>query len=566
MPARAVEHLAQPGRRRRPPPDIERSMTRVRGRSGGRTVLGMVAALVLAAGAAACSGDDDGDDAAGEAVGDVVGVGDTYRATIRRTSAGIPHITAESSADLAFGQGWASGEDRACDLADQVVKIRGERARWFGVGEDDANLDSDFAWKSIGIFERASQDWDGASDGVVELITAFTAGWNAQLDEVGADGLPGWCAGEEWVRPLEPVEVYAYARSIALQASSGAIADFIAGAQPPGGAATALPSPDEAAAAPIVAAPEDRLQRLGDRRRALRRRRRHARRQPALSVGGGAAILGGAAHRSGRAGRLRGSAVRAARDRHRLHRELRVDPHGLGRKPVHGLQAPARPGLAHHLRLRRRPAEDDVAGRDRGGARRRRPAQRRHPNHVVQPLRADHRLPRLRLDRHRHHHLPRRQPRQRRVRRPVPRHAAGRRPRRVHRRPPRGQRRAALQHHRRVRRRAGLVRRHVRHPQPVRRRDRRLRGVARVRPDRADRGGERRRVARRVGPRLRVGRRGWRPRPRAGARRRPAHGRAGRLRVQCQRLVLAAARHRDAGGRLLAAPWRPAHGPLAAHP
>jgi acyl-homoserine-lactone acylase len=237
-------------------------MTRVGGRSGGRTVLGTLAALVLAAGTVGCSGDDGEDDAGGgDARGDeadVVGIGDTYRATIRRTSAGIPHISGDSSADLAFGQGWASGEDRACDLADQVVKIRGERARWFGAGEDDANVDSDVAWKVIGIFERASDDWEDASEGVVELITAFTAGWNAQLDEVGADGLPGWCAGEEWVRPLEPVEVYAYARSIALQASSGAISDFIASARPPhGAAATTTSSPDEAASAPIVPAAGD---------------------------------------------------------------------------------------------------------------------------------------------------------------------------------------------------------------------------------------------------------------------------------------------------------------------
>jgi acyl-homoserine-lactone acylase len=231
-------------------------MIRVGGRAGGRTVLVMLAALALTAGGGACSGDDDADDAAGEDVGDVVGVGDTYQATIRRTSAGVPHITADTSADLAFGQGWASGEDRACDLADQVVKVRGERARWFGAGEDDANVDSDIAWKTIGIFERASADWEDASEGVVELITAFTAGWNAQLAEVGSDGLPGWCAGEEWVRPLEPVEVYAYARSIALQASSGAISEFIASAQPPGGAPTTTTSADEAAAGSIVPKPE----------------------------------------------------------------------------------------------------------------------------------------------------------------------------------------------------------------------------------------------------------------------------------------------------------------------
>ena len=79
---------------------------------------------------------------------------------------------------------------------------------------------------------------------MVELITGFTAGWNAHLAEVGADGLAGWCAGAGWVRPLEPVEVYAYERSIALLASSGQFVDYIASAQPPG---AALPTTDEAA-------------------------------------------------------------------------------------------------------------------------------------------------------------------------------------------------------------------------------------------------------------------------------------------------------------------------------
>lgn len=52
---------------------------------------------------------------------------------------------------------------------------------------------------------------------------AFVAGWNAHLQEVGADGLSGWCAGEEWVQPIEPVDLYAYARSIAVYASAAAI-------------------------------------------------------------------------------------------------------------------------------------------------------------------------------------------------------------------------------------------------------------------------------------------------------------------------------------------------------
>jgi acyl-homoserine-lactone acylase len=230
-----------------------------------------VALLVTACVVAAATACADHDNSAGGPAGRSAGSGGTYEATIRRTSAGVPHITGDTLGDVAFGQGWASGEDRACDLADQIVKIRGERARWLGPGEGGANVDSDIAWKAIGIVDRALKDWRGTSDDVVELVTGFAAGWNAHLAEVGADGLAGWCAGAEWVRPLEPVEVYAYERSVALLGSSGQLIDYIATAQAPlhtsGTPATtaeaaASPAPrrgvpaELAAADPIVPRPE----------------------------------------------------------------------------------------------------------------------------------------------------------------------------------------------------------------------------------------------------------------------------------------------------------------------
>ena len=97
--------------------------------------LGAAAALLIAAGLTSCSGSDD---EAGPDDGEVteVGTGDAYAATIRRTTDGVPHITGDTLPDAAFGQGYASGEDRTCDLADQVVKVRGERARWFGPGDE----------------------------------------------------------------------------------------------------------------------------------------------------------------------------------------------------------------------------------------------------------------------------------------------------------------------------------------------------------------------------------------------------------------------------------------------
>ena len=199
-----------------------------------RRVVGVASALLLAASLAACS--DSGDEAAPDPDATEVGTSDTYEATIRRTTDGVPHITGDTLGDVAFGQGYASGEDRTCDLADQVVKIRGERARWFGPGDEDANIDSDVQWRAIGIFDLASADWADVGADTSDLFEAYVAGWNAHLDEVGADGVAGWCAGEDWVRPLEPVEVYAYARSIALNASGTRIGALIPSAAPPGDA------------------------------------------------------------------------------------------------------------------------------------------------------------------------------------------------------------------------------------------------------------------------------------------------------------------------------------------
>jgi acyl-homoserine-lactone acylase len=195
----------------------------------------LVAALVVAA----CTGDDPASSPEGDDGGTVVGEEGSYEATIRRTTDGVPHITAASVADLSFGQGWASGEDRACDLADQVLKVTGQRARWLGAGDDDANVESDIAWRAIGVDEIAARDFAEAPEEVRELIGAYTAGWNAHLEAVGPDGIDDWCGGEPWVRVLEPVDVYTYARSIALQASSARLAQYIATAEPPTAGAAA---------------------------------------------------------------------------------------------------------------------------------------------------------------------------------------------------------------------------------------------------------------------------------------------------------------------------------------
>ena len=162
-----------------------------------------------------------------------------YRATLRRTTDGVPHVLADDRPGLWFGQGWASAEDHGCTLIDQVLKVFGERAANLGPGVDGENIESDFAWRAIGLAEIAADDFDVASDDVVEMFTGFTAGWNDYLASVAGEGLSGWCGEADWVRPLQPVEVYTYARSLALLASSAQMVDYLPGAEPPATASTA---------------------------------------------------------------------------------------------------------------------------------------------------------------------------------------------------------------------------------------------------------------------------------------------------------------------------------------
>ena len=86
----------------------------------------VAAAVALALVATACSGRAPAaDQTPATPVLDPSG----YRASIRWTAHGVPHISAEDAGSLGFGQGWAVAEDRICVLADQLVKVRAQRAR-----------------------------------------------------------------------------------------------------------------------------------------------------------------------------------------------------------------------------------------------------------------------------------------------------------------------------------------------------------------------------------------------------------------------------------------------------
>jgi acyl-homoserine-lactone acylase len=157
----------------------------------------------------------------------------TYKATIKRTSYGVPHISANDVGSAAFGQGWAYAEDRFCDLMDQVIKVRSQRSKFFGAGADFGNVITDYGYLQLGVMDLARQQNARLSTEERQILDGYVAGFNGLLNKVGAAHVPGWCAGQPWVGPITAVDVLAYERDLALLASGDNLLAPAFAAQPP---------------------------------------------------------------------------------------------------------------------------------------------------------------------------------------------------------------------------------------------------------------------------------------------------------------------------------------------
>lgn len=219
--------------------------------------------LACAVALAACSGDDEGAATSTTAAATIAtsaptteppattatpsttapGPAPTYEATIRRTAHNIPHVTADTYGSLGYGYGYAFAEDHLCSLADVIVQVRGEAASFFGAGDGDRWVDQDAVYRGMDLYGRAGQDFDGADPQLQELVRGYAAGYNRYLADTGADAVPGYCAGEPWVRPIDEYDLVAYYKALSWRASVDPLLDYIAAAAPPASAtATAAPA------------------------------------------------------------------------------------------------------------------------------------------------------------------------------------------------------------------------------------------------------------------------------------------------------------------------------------
>jgi acyl-homoserine-lactone acylase len=156
-----------------------------------------------------------------------------YKARIRRTSFGIPHIEAADLASLGFGEGYAQAEDHLCTIAEQVIEARGQRAKYFGRGPRDGYLNSDIVVKALRVRERAAELHAAQSQEFQDWIVGFAAGYNKYLEETGKGAVPSSCRGQDWVSAITAVDIASVERLRATSIPGLSLDAMIANAQPP---------------------------------------------------------------------------------------------------------------------------------------------------------------------------------------------------------------------------------------------------------------------------------------------------------------------------------------------
>ena len=167
-----------------------------------------------------------------------------FEADIRWTTHGVAHVRADDWGSLGFGQAYAMTCDHLPTIADQLVKVRGERSRFHSAGVDGQHLASDFGYRALDLVGAAVALRDAQPPHIRELVAGFVAGYeHRRVEAVAAGDLPAWCADAGWIMPTTELDFYAYFGDVALLASGRNLVGIIGRAEAPGpdGPAPAAP-------------------------------------------------------------------------------------------------------------------------------------------------------------------------------------------------------------------------------------------------------------------------------------------------------------------------------------
>ncbi|MBS2011692.1 MAG: penicillin acylase family protein [Deltaproteobacteria bacterium] len=181
-------------------------------------------------------------DAGGDGTTDAATPPEPFKATIRRTAMGVPHIQADDFGGVGYGTGYAFADDNLCILSEELVTSRGERAKFFGEGKYDlgqtsasSNIASDATYRMLASKERIAKYRDAQPAEVKAAARGFAAGVSRYVREIKAGQHPGRhadCRGKGYVREITDEDLYARVIKLGLLASSAGFINGIAAAKP----------------------------------------------------------------------------------------------------------------------------------------------------------------------------------------------------------------------------------------------------------------------------------------------------------------------------------------------
>ncbi len=182
---------------------------------------------------------------------------ESFKATVRRTTAGVPHVKADDLGGLGYGYGYVFAEDNLCILLEEIVTVRGERAKYFGDQPYDlgntrsrSNVSSDAVYRMLATKEVIEKSRASLDEEMQRMIRGYAAGvsrYVRELKEGKHEGRHAACRDEPWVREITDEDLYLRFYKLALLGSAGTLIDAIAAAQPKA-AHVAPPPPDPAKA------------------------------------------------------------------------------------------------------------------------------------------------------------------------------------------------------------------------------------------------------------------------------------------------------------------------------
>jgi acyl-homoserine-lactone acylase len=160
-----------------------------------------------------------------------------YDVEIRRTSFGIPHITAKDYGSVAYGIGYSFAQDNVCLMLDELVTINGERSLYYGpdgtyvYGQKNINLD--FVMKLVnGDAAQVQAGYNAMSAQTKQAAAGYVAGFNRWLKDNAAN-IPVPCRGTPIVRNMTELDMYRLFRRYTLESSYVPFLDGLVAAQPP---------------------------------------------------------------------------------------------------------------------------------------------------------------------------------------------------------------------------------------------------------------------------------------------------------------------------------------------